>query len=241
MGQLECGARAFDYRPFVEDGNVIAHHGDIVIKHNMADSIDEVIAWIKSSGTEDLVVLYVSHLEGPDCSANCQETVKNVLKDRHVAFVDSCSQLENLEYTDARTLGAVSGSEKGGLLAIFDCMEENYDPDVTCYGFEDKTRYCCYDQHSENAWAKLDGYLMGINENKAFPPSSGVLWMTQAHWQSSTESVPMGVLHRSSVLLDESRAFTNQKLDSYMQSGRVTRLNMFEVDNVCDSGTQLYE
>jgi hypothetical protein len=31
VGQLNCGARGFDYRPYLKDGTLYAHHGPVVI------------------------------------------------------------------------------------------------------------------------------------------------------------------------------------------------------------------
>jgi hypothetical protein len=30
---LDCGARSFDWRPYVKEGKLNAHHGDIKIEH----------------------------------------------------------------------------------------------------------------------------------------------------------------------------------------------------------------
>ena len=49
-GLLNCGARAFDWRPFLQpDGTIYAYHGDITIKHAMEKSLDEMIGWANAN------------------------------------------------------------------------------------------------------------------------------------------------------------------------------------------------
>ena len=66
--------------------------------------------------------------------------------------------------------------------------------------------------------------------------------MQQAHWQSSTESVPLGLAHGSSVLKDEERAGVNSNLAAQIRGGAYPAagaLNLVELDNVCDGGDQV--
>ncbi len=62
----------------------------------------------------------------------------------------------------------------------------------------------------------------------------------QAHWQSTSVSVPLGDMHLSSVLKDESAAGVNKWIaNDFLQSNRFSHLNIIEVDNVCDGGQRL--
>jgi hypothetical protein len=58
-GQLNCGARGFDYRPYFEDGVLYAHHGTYVVKKPMSDVLNEVIAWCNENPNE-LVIFDVN-------------------------------------------------------------------------------------------------------------------------------------------------------------------------------------
>lgn len=67
--------------------------------------------------------------------------------------------------------------------------------------------------------------------------------MTQLHWQSSTESVPLGLLHGSSVVEDESRSQMNTWVAQKVALGKsyFNSLNLIELDNVCDGGLEIYK
>ena len=59
--QLNCGARAFDYRPYLNDnGDIYAHHGPIVIHKTLKSTLVEIIEWGHKNPTE-LVVITFSH------------------------------------------------------------------------------------------------------------------------------------------------------------------------------------
>jgi len=261
--QLTCGARAFDYRPFVEeDGTtVIAHHGSTVIDVLMSDTITELKAWFASGAAserdrEDVVLLYVSHIDGRDCDGGgCgREPVKAVLEAAGIAFIEDCSVLSTLTYDDARRMGSLTDSGPGSILAVFDCTSENYDSTVNCYGFVPdgvyssssvgglrKDKYACYgdDENKQVAFSSLDRYLTNATELLLRP--EGLLWMTQAHWQSDTASVPMGLVHNSSVTEDERRSGVNGYLATAMEGGRMSSLNFLELDEVCDGGDRILQ
>jgi hypothetical protein len=69
-----------------------------------------------------------------------------------------------------------------------------------------------------------------------------------AHWQSDAESVVVGTLHRSSLLLDESRSGMNAWVIAKLQESvnangtqYFKNVNLVEVDNVCDGGLEMYK
>jgi len=53
---------------------------------------------------------------------------------------------------------------------------------------------------------------------------------SQAHWQSSAESIVLGTLHHSSVLLDESRSGANAWITQRIKGGALPYLNVLEVN-----------
>ena len=59
-GQLECGARAFDWRPEVDKGGTVyMHHGGVEVKTPMKSAVAEIVRWADAHpADEDLVVLY---------------------------------------------------------------------------------------------------------------------------------------------------------------------------------------
>jgi len=232
--QLDCGARAFDYRPYLlSDGQVIAHHGSKLIKKSLAASLNELQEYLL--GKTELVVLYLSHFDGEtktcksDPKENCEESREatlQVLKSFGIPFIQDCNELSGLTVQGAYA--------KGKLLAIINCVEEQYDPKITCYSLE----YTCYGRNKEAAWSKFENYM----KNATQPSTSTSLRMQQAHWQSSTESVPLGLAHGSSVLKDEKSSGVNKWLAEQINAGAFARgsLNLVELDNVCDYGSDVF-
>lgn len=228
VGQLQCGARAFDYRPQCEDGgHIYAHHGGISIKKPMKESVQDLIDW-SASNPSDMIVLYLSHFDGDNCPAQVQD----LLKSMGVYFVTDCNSLNGLTYDAA--FKASTSTLGGHIFGVFDCMEEAYDSSINCYGPD----YVCYDKNKEKAWSPLKSYMTNITKTK--PVSNGILWMAQAHWQSDAYSISSGTLHRSSILIDEQKSGVNSWLASQIQANtNFPHLNMIEVDNVCDGGVAL--
>lgn len=99
QGELNCGARAFDWRPAMSDGTVKAHHGDVTIDHPMAGSLDEMVAWCAANGTDpsELVVLGITDCNGDGCAA----AVKTLLSARNITYITDCSELSSLTVGEA--------------------------------------------------------------------------------------------------------------------------------------------
>ena len=45
LGMLECGARAFDWRPKLKKGSLIMHHGSIDVNLPMGSALDDMVKW----------------------------------------------------------------------------------------------------------------------------------------------------------------------------------------------------
>jgi hypothetical protein len=250
VSQLNCGSRSLDYRPFLlEDKSLIAHHGGIKIHKAMSESLEDIIAWVSAHPAE-LVLLYISHCgdsvssDGP--SIACVATSSALLESFSIPTIHDCAaQMSGLSYGRAMAIGA--RPEGGSALAVFGCTTENYDKTTTCY---DRANVC-YDtsrdgegkdtRHNDPS-APID-YLLSyiLNTSSADPTieTPDYLWMNQAHWQSSTESVSRGTLHNSSVVLDESRSTMNHRIAQEILSHRLKYLNFLELDNVCDNGMEI--
>lgn len=229
-----------DYRPYcTEDGAIIAHHGGVKVHKPMSESITEVSGWCNKN-PEDLVVMYITSWDGePDCGASSQQ----LLVDRGIYTITNCDDLSTLTYSQAQQLGALS--EGGSLIAVVNCMTEQYDSTLNCYGrTENKEKFACYDDSRGNNTTSIawDPFLVYMTEATGtdLTASSPNLWMAQAHWQSTALSITMGTLHRSSLLLDVERSGMNKWVENNVALGAFPYLNMLEVDNVCENGPQIY-
>lgn len=230
-GQLDCGARAFDYRPYYENGVLYAHHGGVKVPYPMEDAVSSVISWC-STHEEEFVLLYVNSCDG---DSGCMEAAIALLESMQVPVLTSCSDVDDLTFEDAYSISTLPRA--GHLLAVVDCVEEYYDSSINCYGHQ----FVCYDSWPENTstipWNAMETYLQDVTSE--LPVEEGRLWMAQAHWQSTALSISLGTLHNSSLLLDETRSGVNSWFARAITDGAYSHLNIIEVDNVCDGGLEL--
>jgi len=238
--QLDCGARAFDWRPALsKSGDLIMHHGDVEIKHPMEGAVSEMVAWANSNpAPQDLVVLYIWDCDG---GAACNDKVSSVLKDLGVPQMTSAAALKGYTLGDAIAQGKLQGG--GHLLAITDpnALNQHYDPSQTCTGTKGVSEYTCYTDSSSKAYPlnRMFGYLNATAA--ALPPADGTLYAMQALWEESAETVAIGELHNSSLLLDEVKSNLNGLLLDAVKQKSFKHLNFVEVNNVCDNGRELLE
>lgn len=234
-GQLECGARAFDYRPYYEDSTLYVHHGGVVIYTPMQQSLDEVISWAAVHPENELVVMFLTACDGDE---GCKEASIALSEENGVKVITDCSQLTSLTYEAALDMSRLQGG--GNVLAVYDCMESHYDSTINCYG----KGYACYNstwatETSVRPWEQMTSYALATAAQG--PPSNGNLWMIQTHWQSDAASVTLGTLHHSSLLIDEERSMINTWTAEKIEQGAFKHMNMVEVDNVCDAGPRLLQ
>lgn len=242
IGQLDCGSRSFDYRPYLSnDGVLYGHHGGVVVYKTMRSSVVEVVDWCNSN-PDDLVILYVTDCEGDD---GCLTQVRSLLDSLNVYTISDCSVLSTLTYAKAQFYSRL---RKGGsLLALIGCVSENYDPSINCYG----PSFVCYDSWPTNSsavpWKEFSNYMSAVTSVDPTTNSSGSaaysnnLWMAQGHWQSTAVSISLGTLHNSSVLLDESRSGVNEWVRESIYQRKFDYLNLLELDNVCNHGLEIYQ
>ena len=234
-GQLECGARSFDYRPYFEDGVLYAHHGGVVIRTPMQQSLDEVISWAASNTVDELVILFLTACDGDD---GCKDAAISLTESNGIKVVTDCSVLSTMTYDDAMEMSALNGG--GNVLGVYDCMNSNYDSTINCYG----QGYACYNdtwftESTEEPWKQMTEYALAAGATP--PPSNGYLWMIQAHWQSDAASITIGTLHKSSLLIDEERSMINKWTAEKIEEGAFKYMNIVEVDNVCDEGLRILQ
>lgn len=232
-GQLECGARAFDYRPYYEDGVLFAHHGGVVIRTPMQQSLDEVVSWGRAHPDNELVVMFLTACDGDD---GCQEAAISLAESNGVKVISDCSSLASLTFDDALNMSALPTG--GNVIAVYDCMESHYDSTINCYG----QGYACYNntwptETSAQPWKQMSQYAVATSATP--PPDNGYLWMIQTHWQSDAASIAIGTLHKSSLLIDEEKSMVNSWTAEQIEQGKFKYMNMIEVDNVCDGGPRI--
>lgn len=236
-GQLNCGARSFDYRPYYDDGVLYAHHGGVKIHTSMNQSIDDIAAW-SSQHPDEFVMLYVTACDGDD---GCTEAAKELVKSKEIYMIDDCSVLSTLSYEEIYANSAMTQYNNGHVLALFGCIKEEYDSTVNCYN-KDYTCYDAWPQDTSNVpWDHMKSYAWNTT-NAAYVESFGYSpWMVQTHWQSTAGSITSGTLHKSSILQDEEKSKMNAWVLDAISTGQFDKINIVEVDNVCDGGNEIYE
>lgn len=251
-GQLDCGARAIDLRPTLQPEGVLKMHHDFLVPDALLSSaVSDVLQWA-AKHEDELVLLYVSHCDHDDVeglpggshrqsgAAACAETF-DYLRGVGVTIIDTKLPLETLTLGEAMEQAALpSGGRVLGLGP--DVMIENWEPSVACYpGLTD----CCYSTQlscfGADAVMKLMwDYADGLTQRREPVPHDG-MWMVQGHWQYDPEQWTKGQLHGSSLVLDEQRSAVNAGIAQRISSGTWQRLNIIEVDNICDGGAALLD
>eukprot|EP01043_Picozoa_sp_COSAG02_P009355 COSAG02_NODE_316_length_24889_cov_9.418556_3_plen_318_part_00 len=192
-GELNCGARGFDWRPTLLDGGkLVMHHGSVTIDYPMEGAIDEIVSWCaNNTQPEDLVVLGVTDCSGSGCAA----AVQKLLAVRSIKWVTDCTDLKGLTVAAARAKYELPGG--GYMMAIFDCWNENYVPANACSGYGGKVAernsaltYSCYASSKTKAFPikRMMDYLDKVGNTP--PDATGRLSTAQALWEETTESTP---------------------------------------------------
>lgn len=235
IDQLNCGARALDYRPYLsEKGEIFAHHGPIVIYKSMEQTLRELKKWGKENPTE-LIIFQVSHcvdarFNNNYYSATCESDVMDLLAKMNVHTVTDCAELETMTMEKALSYGNV--------LAVFGCSSGYWDPSLTCYTKD----YVCYDSWPANtsalAWDRMEKFCE--SSSSYVPVTNGNFWGFGSNWQSSAESVVLGTLHNSSLVQDEERSNINLWAADQIRAGKWKYLNMVSFDNLCHNGLEIY-
>lgn len=262
---LGCGARAFDWRPALDahTGGLHMHHGGVSIPKSMGEALDEMVEWAARSSSprvtaaesaaDAFIVLAITDCDGGDA---CVAEAKRLLGQRNISYVtsDACDELRGVTVAEAVERAALPGG--GAVLALFDCWEMHYDSSIACSGFDGSAdanaqassaatgawHYACYVDSPtrgyplERMWAYQNETVAGG------PPGDGRLWATQILWQESPDSVALGELAGSSLLLDEHRSRLNALTVARVVSGDLdvsSGVSLVEINDVCDNGAAL--
>lgn len=251
--QLDCGARAFDLRPTVQPGGVLMMHHDFLVPDTLlSTAVADVLAWAAANAAE-LVLLYVSHCDHDDVEGGpggshrqagagaCAETFE-YLRAQGIHLVLAKSELEAMTLGEAMDAAELKGG--GRVLGIGPgtmCCGENWSPDISCYPGDTS---CCYDTLGcsgvESTVQTMWDYAAGLTAPRTPVPHDG-LWMVQGHWQYDHEAWAKGQAHSSSICLDEDRSGVNAGIADKISSGAWQRVNIVEVDNVCDGGRAMLD
>jgi hypothetical protein len=172
----------------------------------MSQSVQTVIDWLHLNPTE-LVILYVSHFDGDGdpLASEVANSTENVLLALDVDTIREfqCSQLQDLTVGGAKERSVLTSG--GHLLAVFECMTEQYDSAIECYY---NGNDCTNDEFNSPPFVLFDSYM---SSNSRFPSASDVtngrVWMTQAHWQYDLGSL----LSSPSIIADEQDSMLNNR------------------------------
>lgn len=205
-GELDCGARGFDWRPSLVGGKLVMHHGSVTINYPMGAAVDSIVAWAaNNTAPSDLVVLGVTDCDG----TGCDQAVQKLLAQRQIKFVSDCSDLKGLTVGEARKKYELPTG--GFVMALVNpCgWEENYVPANACSGtghteggdvVGDATAgddaalvYKCYADSRTKAFPvnRMMDYLGKIGATPA--SAGGQLSTAQALWEETAASVVIGV------------------------------------------------
>lgn len=254
LDQLDCGARAFELRPYLDsDNQIYAHVGGItrpegkpiVVYKLISAIIEEMLRWSQKHPKEIVLLQFSHYLEAASLkeyyyledeyyfSEDCKENVLSLLKDYNIQIISDCNELDTL------TLEHALSYPNGNLIAMMDsCSFEYRDRSLTCYTKD----YTCYDSlphdTSPIAWEKMKNFT--TDAASSIPFKNGFLWGFGAHWESNEESDMLGTLHSSSLILDEERSNINAWAAEQLRSGYWKYINQIYVDNICHNGADLF-
>ena len=134
---LDCGARAFDWRPSLTGGVLGFAHGPVFVNHSMEAAAAEVVAWAgaHTQAEDDLVLLNVADCNGEACTAAALAAFARVGLPA-VAGAAGCAAAS--DYTLAAAMAAAALPGGGHALALLDCPgapAATYDDRRSCTGF----------------------------------------------------------------------------------------------------------
>ena len=151
---------------------------------------------------------------------------------------------------------AMSLSPTGPILAIGSCWNEHYDPKVTCTGFfktqvgnmspnnsnPNQLEYTCYNDSSTKSFP-LNRMLNYINMTLSSGSISNTMFAVQVLWQETPASIIVSGLHKSNIILDETRSELNHIIATKIMNDEIniSGINLLEINNVCDGGQALME
>eukprot|EP00514_Thraustochytrium_sp_LLF1b_P002605 CAMPEP_0184523948 /NCGR_PEP_ID=MMETSP0198_2-20121128/9203_1 /TAXON_ID=1112570 /ORGANISM="Thraustochytrium sp., Strain LLF1b" /LENGTH=318 /DNA_ID=CAMNT_0026915107 /DNA_START=34 /DNA_END=990 /DNA_ORIENTATION=+ len=220
---LECGARALDIRTKLDhEGRVIMHHGFVPLPTLLEEALAEAQAWSRDH-PQEFMLLYFSHFAAPE--AKTRERTFAVLKAAGIQLEENCDKIYSLTEADL--------AKTGQILAISECVDEDYVPDVVC----ETLHYSCVNpKRSVGAFLSFDNYMEKATHNSSQSPG---LKMAQGHWQINAKTIFLASFRNGSTLGDNHKSKLNYRLAQAIQNKDYNFVNLLEVDNVCEGTSEI--
>ena len=265
-GILDCGARSLDMRAKLKDGKLISHHGVVDVDYAMSDVLNELLSWLDAHETspENLVLMNVANCDGDGCF----DALDALFASKNITRITDCATYVNGKTIgEIMAMSTLKGQHNGAFMVYSGCHDSNYDETIACSGFGDKRRrlrsgmneeenvvrslnktkldlsltYSCYADSSTKDFPlnRMWNYVKSIVEVE--PTTYGRMYSLQALWQETDSSVFVGEAHFSSLLEDEVRSQLNALVTQKIISGEIdsSKLNLVEMNNVCDGGADV--
>lgn len=239
--QLNCGARAFDIRPYKKlDGSLVMHHGGTVYHVLVKDALHEVLVWLESH-PDELVIVFIQFVSG-----DTQELIEEGRSESNALVREMGFTMLKMEDWYMRQMTVGKALERGRIghggagFFIYELGDDGYDPSVSCFAGWSES---CIGTPAERLgrYTAMHEYLVGRFNGDQFPLADGLLWSTQAHWQYSAAAIATGLSRMSCILAEESASDINGLLAQDIAQGNYKRINLVQIDYVCDSGKHVFK
>lgn len=149
---LDCGVRAFDWRPSLTNDLLGFAHGSVFINHSMQSAVNEVVTWANeyAKDAEDaLVILVVA-----DCnSQECNDLAETAFKAEGLPVIvgnDACAVASDFTLGSVMSASQLAGG--GHAIAIMNCPSSSiptYDDTLSCTGYSNTTEGAAFESAIE--------------------------------------------------------------------------------------------
>jgi hypothetical protein len=216
------------------------HHGGHVYDVLVKDALEEVLDWLESH-PEELVILFIQFVSGETHALIDEGIVESDALVNEMGF----TKLRMKDYV-MRHMTVRKALERGRIghggagFFMYELGDDGYDPSVSCFvGWSES----CIGTPAERLgrYTAMHEYLSGRFNGDQFPLADGLLWSTQAHWQYSAASIATGLSRMSCILAEESASHINGLLAKDIAQGNYKRMNLVQMDYVCDSGKDAFK
>jgi len=132
---LSCGARAFDLRPYLQEGGtLIMHHGTVLFHTEVKEAVQDVVEWSKEH-PDTFVLIIASHCDGEDqdLKGKCKAASDTAFSNAGVKQL-LCDDIARMSLGTAMKLG--KQGDGGSVLFTWEwCVQSNFDQakDIKCY------------------------------------------------------------------------------------------------------------
>jgi hypothetical protein len=263
QGQLNCGIRAFDIRPYLTGtknwgsrrvGEMKMHHGGYIVDKSLKEALQDVVNWANQN-PDELILLLFSHPAGFDKKVDAEEIRSkcwDILKELQIPYWDS-SQVKGATVKQAYEK-AWSTNKQRSVLGIWTWggISDNYHSSLTCYGSAFKKCYTDWQNWLDDSKYR-NAMFESLKSYSKYPPTKCCgkscteddkkkLIQQQAHWQQDAESFIGAAASGSSIVLDTRKSEINQQIANRLNSNFFESVNLVEVDDICGSSPQaLYD